>query len=43
MSDKCAYINCKETNKLNWYYSGSSMVGIKVICCPKHGMEWENQ
>jgi len=36
----CGYIGCTETGS-DWYYSGSSMVGLKVWACKKHGEEFE--
>ena len=39
----CAYEKCYEQNNLDWYFAGSSLVGLKALCCPKHGKLWENE
>jgi hypothetical protein len=37
---KCGHDDCVE-NGIDWYYSGSSMVGMKVWACKIHGEQFE--
>lgn len=37
----CGHNDCNELGN-DWHFSGSSMCGLKVWACPKHGKEFEN-
>lgn len=40
MSETCSHLKCNEEG-IDWFYSGCSMVGLKVWACMKHGKEFE--
>lgn len=41
LGKQCGHEDCKEMGNY-WYYYGSSMAGMKVWACSKHGKEFEN-